>query len=84
MAEFCNTFPILADKLGISVCKVLCVSKKLMTLKVCSERVFKTQIKYWKQYLKYTTLLKVVYRWITSLFLHITQTQWGCHTLRFI
>jgi len=48
MAEFCNKVPILADKLGISVCRVLCVSKKLMTLKVCSEWVFKPVIKYWK------------------------------------
>jgi len=48
MAEFCNKVPTLADKLGISVCRVLCVSKKLMTLKVCSEWVFKPVIKYWK------------------------------------
>jgi len=56
MAEFCNKLPILADKLGISVCRVLCVSKKLMTLKVGSEWVFKTLIKYWTRYLKYAIM----------------------------
>jgi hypothetical protein len=51
MADFCNKHPVLAHKLGISVCRVFCISKTLLTFKVGSEWVLKTLTQYWKRHL---------------------------------